>query len=276
MIKQPWFLRHNAAEVGKGCWNPAFSLWRAYELERLTRPFWREAALDLGCGDGTFGRLALPQARLVGLDIGLDLRSALAEQGYESVVQADASQMPFEDASFALVISNCAMEHMERLDLVLGEIERVLRPGGELAFTVPSKRYGSALWGRRILDGIGLPAFAQRYAARKNENAQHLNLLDPDEWASALAAHGLELIEADPILPGIALGVWELLNPVFGRSRPMVRRLSDMGCIGNVFRKCAELFSNATFGAIYRFARIPGGEANLYILAGKVAPRKAG
>jgi ubiquinone/menaquinone biosynthesis C-methylase UbiE len=47
--------------------------------------------------------------------------------------------IPFPDEYFDLVTNNQVMEHVQDLDAVLGEIARVLRPGGSVLSLFPSK-----------------------------------------------------------------------------------------------------------------------------------------
>jgi SAM-dependent methyltransferase len=97
--------------------------WAAPRLAALARG----RVLDLGCGDGRF----LPP-RGVGLDLDLDrLRVARARSAL--VVQADAHALPFRDRAFDTVFANRMLNAAGRTDDILGEIVRVLRPGGALA-----------------------------------------------------------------------------------------------------------------------------------------------
>lgn len=61
---------------------------------------------------------------------------AAAGKGVD-VVQADPHKLPFEDASFDVVLSASCLEHCRRpWELVL-EMDRVLKPKGGLVITVP-------------------------------------------------------------------------------------------------------------------------------------------
>ncbi|MDX3224891.1 SAM-dependent methyltransferase [Streptomyces sp. ME19-01-6] len=98
--------------------------------------------LDVGCGSGKPAvRLALSaRAEVVGVTVSpvqVERATALAER--EDVadrvrfVCADAMTLPFPDASFDAVWALECMFHMPSPAQVLGEISRVLRPGGRLA-----------------------------------------------------------------------------------------------------------------------------------------------
>lgn len=98
--------------------------------------------LDVGTGSGviaaSFAKLVGPGGRVAGVDV-LDQR--VVEEGYE-FVQVAGTSLPFPDGSFDLVISNHVIEHvggpLERREH-LGEIRRVLRPGGMVYLAVPNR-----------------------------------------------------------------------------------------------------------------------------------------
>src|SRR5882762_1874079 len=53
-------------------------------------------------------------------------------------VVGDARRMPFSDASMDVVLITQVLEHIPEPVAVIGEIRRVLKPGGTLLLTVPS------------------------------------------------------------------------------------------------------------------------------------------
>lgn len=55
----------------------------------------------------------------------------------DSRVQIDATNIDLPDASFDSIVCMSALEHIERYQLVLSEIWRVLKPGGQLLLNVP-------------------------------------------------------------------------------------------------------------------------------------------
>ncbi len=88
-------------------------------------------ALDLGCG----GR-KLPGA--VGVD-------SLALPGVDVVHNLGSFPWPFADGSFDLVISNHYLEHANDVLATLGEIHRILAPGGRVVLQVPYFRSVDAM-----------------------------------------------------------------------------------------------------------------------------------
>ncbi|TFH88101.1 methyltransferase domain-containing protein [Billgrantia azerbaijanica] len=95
-----------------------------------------ERILDLGCGPGHWSaRLAAhygPTSRVVGLDLATGmLAHARAEHGaLGGWLQGDAAALPLANASLDLAFSNLALQWCPDLEAALGELHRVLRPGG--------------------------------------------------------------------------------------------------------------------------------------------------
>jgi len=89
-----------------------------------------ETVLDLGCGDGRLTLAAAARgARLTGVDLSPDLAAAARARGL-GVQVADAVALPYADACFDAVLSNAALHWMTAPEVVLGEVARVLKPGG--------------------------------------------------------------------------------------------------------------------------------------------------
>jgi SAM-dependent methyltransferase len=82
--------------------------------------------LDLGCGDDHLVR-RLPDA------IGVDLAPARGAPGASRLVQARAQALPFAAASFGAAVSHLAFMLFDDLDAVVGELRRVVAPGGTFA-----------------------------------------------------------------------------------------------------------------------------------------------
>ncbi|MDE3168442.1 MAG: methyltransferase domain-containing protein [Acidobacteriota bacterium] len=94
--------------------------------------------LDFGCGAGTLVEAGL--AAGIGIS-GADVFYAGAEARPRggAIHEIQGGRLPFPDASFHLVVNNQVMEHVEDLDAALGEIHRVLAPGGLVLSVFPSR-----------------------------------------------------------------------------------------------------------------------------------------
>jgi arsenite methyltransferase len=102
-----------------------------------------ETVLDLGSGGGADVFLSARRVGSSGRAIGLDMtdemlelaRSHAAEAGVDNVefVKGYIEEIPLEDESVDVVISNCVINLSADKGKVLREAARVLRPGGRLA-----------------------------------------------------------------------------------------------------------------------------------------------
>ena len=89
--------------------------------------------LDCGCDDGEWtGQLGtrLGKARLFGIEV-VEERRTLAVQGGIDARQADLNDpFPFPDDTFDVLHANQVIEHITDTDHFIGEMRRVLKPGG--------------------------------------------------------------------------------------------------------------------------------------------------
>jgi SAM-dependent methyltransferase len=121
--------------------------------------------LDLGCGEGHNTRLlAARGARVVGLDISevfVDAARTVPDGGVRYVV-ADGTTLPFAPASFDAATAFMSLMDVADPEGVLGELGRVVRPGGLLQFSVvhpatstPVRRWVEDEAGERQVLAIG-------------------------------------------------------------------------------------------------------------------------
>jgi SAM-dependent methyltransferase len=102
-------------------------------LERELAPvtsYLRGRLLNAGCGDRDIG----PWLAAVGVSelTPYDIASSLA-----GAVIGPLEALPFADSSFDTILCNAVLEHVEKVDEVVGELARVLRPGGHAVISVP-------------------------------------------------------------------------------------------------------------------------------------------
>lgn len=89
--------------------------------------------LDFGCG-------SKPYKTMLQVDkyIGIDFENAGHDHEEEEIdVYYDGKKIPFPDQHFDSVLSTEVFEHLFNLEELLGELNRVLKPGGTILFTCP-------------------------------------------------------------------------------------------------------------------------------------------
>ena len=137
--------------------------------------------LEVGVGTGLNLSFYSPDARVTAIDIDAGLLEAAgaraAPRGYR-VQQADAQRLPFPDASFSAVVSTLVFCSIPMPALALGEIRRVLRPGGKLLQLEHTRT------GRRWIDA-GLDTVTpmwKRIAGGCHPNRDTPALLEANGW----------------------------------------------------------------------------------------------
>ncbi len=133
----------------------AFHFWNQDYLDKIALPLLGlpEGAQVLDVGSG-YGGLTLPLARsrpdlqITGLDAEAKAVAEAAELARDhgavnvQFVEGDANALPFETGSFELVCCQTLLTHVPEPERVLGEMARVLKPGGCL-FAVEYHHLGS-------------------------------------------------------------------------------------------------------------------------------------
>jgi SAM-dependent methyltransferase len=117
-------------------------------LELVPEPTGR--TLDLGCGEGRLSRdLTALGHDVVGVDASPTMLAAAREAapGLE-MHQAYAAALPFEDASFGLVVAFMSLQDVENLDGAIRECARVLRPNGRLCIAIVHPVNSAGTWER--------------------------------------------------------------------------------------------------------------------------------
>jgi SAM-dependent methyltransferase len=153
-------------------------------------------ALEVGAGTGFF-LLNLAQAGVLTeghvTDLSPGMVETAARNGRELGLHvegrvADAEELPYEDASFDLVVGHAVLHHVPDVELALREVLRVLRPGGRFVFAGEPTRVGdryARLLGRltwRAATAVThLPPLRERWSRPVEE-------LDESSRAAALEA----------------------------------------------------------------------------------------
>lgn len=127
----------------------------------------RDRVLDVACGTGIVARNALQVVGDDGYVAGLDrtpamLRTAARIEPGVDWRLGDAADLPFDDESFDVVLSQAGLMFFSDKAKAVREMRRVLRPGGRLAILVwgRSERHDSVM--AALLDA-GFDDVAERY-----------------------------------------------------------------------------------------------------------------
>ncbi len=111
-------------------------------IERALRnaiPSFHGTFLDVGCGEQPYREIITGEGSRVQQYIGLDLQNEV-DPGYVRVrpdLTWDGSTIPLPDGSVDSAMATEVLEHCPDPGQVIGEIHRVLRPGGVFFLTVP-------------------------------------------------------------------------------------------------------------------------------------------
>jgi SAM-dependent methyltransferase len=124
--------------------------------------------LEVGCGEGRVSR----DLRERGYDVvGLDSSETLVRAAREAdpdgdYVVAAAESLPFDDGSFGLVVAYNSLMDVDDMPAAIGEIARVLGPGGALCACITHPMVDSGRWADEETFVIG-----ERYLDRRRYEA---------------------------------------------------------------------------------------------------------
>jgi SAM-dependent methyltransferase len=196
---------------------PSLSHWRSWEFAAYREFEISGRVLDLGCGDGKYFRLLWPGTDdVVGVEVDPAVAQIASQSGvYRTVHVAPAHAVPEPAGSFDHVFANCSLEHMDHLDLVLGEIHRCLRPGGTLLCSVVTERFVEWALLPNLVAMVGESKIAD---ALRDEFLRYHHLANPlktTEWLRRFSEAGFHAEVQIPILPKFNSGIFLLMEGVW-------------------------------------------------------------
>jgi len=89
---------------------------------------------DEAMGTGLVPRLEALGFGVVAIDVAPSVRAAAARHRSLGIVAADVRRLPFAEASFDVIVSNCVINLCPDKAAVLREVFRLLKPGGEFYY----------------------------------------------------------------------------------------------------------------------------------------------
>ncbi|MEI8322026.1 MAG: methyltransferase domain-containing protein [Actinomycetes bacterium] len=95
--------------------------------------------LDVGCGEGQIARVLQSRTNMHSHVVGVDPTQGQVDVAVERAVgeqylRSGADALPFASGTFDAVLACLVFEHIDALDEAIGEVARVLRPGGRFSF----------------------------------------------------------------------------------------------------------------------------------------------
>jgi demethylmenaquinone methyltransferase / 2-methoxy-6-polyprenyl-1,4-benzoquinol methylase len=121
-------------------------LWRRKAIRAL-QPYQPETVLDIATGTGDFAveAMRLKPKKVIGLDISPGMlevgKKKIIKRGFQETIDmiiGDSEDLPFEDNSIGAITVGFGVRNFEHLEVGLGEMLRVLKPGGAAVILEPS------------------------------------------------------------------------------------------------------------------------------------------
>jgi ubiquinone/menaquinone biosynthesis C-methylase UbiE len=192
--QERWHLAGTAAEIYHEHLVPAiFGPWAPVVVDSASlEP--GERVLDVACGTGAVAREAAARVGATGTVVGLDLNPGMLAVARGVPItsgasvdwrEADATAMPFPDASFDAVLCQLGLQYFPDRSAALQEMHRVAVRGGRLALMVwqsIERSPGFALLAEALERHIGAPAAATMRAP--------FVFADPEEVRAIIAGAG--------------------------------------------------------------------------------------
>ncbi len=253
-----------AAEIYEAQFVPAlFGEW-APRLIELAGVAPGQAVLDVACGTGIVARTVAEVQRGDGRVIGLDLHEAMlsvARRVQPAIEwrQGDAARLPFPDGAFDIALCQMAFMFFPDRTQALKEMARVVRPGGTVAFSVPSRLSAQ-------------PAYAPFVEmAARHAGPEAVGLLgtyfasgDLDELRGLVATAGLQVVATRTYLGAVKCPSVDAFVATEVESTPLRERISD------------DVYARIREGAreLLRPFTKPGGAAEIPLEGHVIAARK--
>lgn len=142
---------------------------------------------DVGCSRGHTKRFVgdVPRTKWVGLDLNID-DAALRECGYSELHPCDFdTPLPLADHSVDIVVFSHVIEHLPRPDFTVGELSRILRPGGMLIAGSPVAP--------SLIAEVREWQLRRRLRTGCSKLGGHINSMSPGRWKRLLHARDMDV-----------------------------------------------------------------------------------
>jgi SAM-dependent methyltransferase len=219
----------------------------------------RGSVLDVGCGAGSVAKAVKrerPDLQVVGCDVSQSAL-AVAEASPDGVDFriAQAEKLPFADGEFDFVWIFDVLEHVEKPEVVLSEVARVLKPGGRFHIVLPLE---GQPWTLYRLIGCGT-----RWTA-KVRHGGHIQVFSTDRFSGLAAFCGLPVTRTRwsyhfllQVLDILYFTWLDWRGPVSGSVEDMAA--ARRGFIGALMRAASMTVATLAWGEATLLAELPGG-----------------
>ena len=190
-------LRQSFDQIAQGWYGFRHHTIFRHELDRMAKRWQMGRLLNLGCGHGPDNIPFIKDFDLYGVDFSLQMlklarRYALKYNFTPRLVQSDIRSLPFFENVFDYAISIATFHHLRPRDQVpaLGELKRVLKPGGEVFITAWNrlqKRFHSCG------NAVNVP-----WQSRGRVYKRYYYLFTYEEFEARVKQAGLEVLQIFP------------------------------------------------------------------------------
>ncbi len=191
----------------------------------------RGTLADIGCftGAATARYVSHGFEGAVGFDSSSAALKVAQRRGIEiRLWMAGEQQCPAKDEEFGVVIAADIIEHIVDTDAFMGEIERIVRTGGQVIITTPNL----AFWISRLRMVLGrtpwsYPGPSPTIKSDLNIDLNHIRINTRREWEGLFISHGFEVEDVRG---------WSILHAMGNSTGVRMRRFVDrwMTCRPNL------------------------------------------
>jgi ubiquinone/menaquinone biosynthesis C-methylase UbiE len=171
-----------------------------------------DRVLDIASGTAVIPRKLVEKRKTSGKIIGLDITYAMLEKGKQKIIQrgmnkqislvcGNALAMPLGSGTFDAVVCGLATHHLD-VGILLDEIHRLLRPGGQLTIADVG---GAAAWRLPVVSNLIRTATffyflpKEGYARARVEAGALSNVLTLPEWENQLANRHFHAVQVNEL-----------------------------------------------------------------------------